>query len=69
MNTITADCITTARKTRDRKIFEDLFEAEKTAEKTAEKMFALRKTRRKNLLLGLSAEKSVFLPSETNFRG
>ena len=47
----------------DKKIPENLFRGRKGAEKTVESSFCARKTRRKIFLLGLSAGKSVFLPS------
>ena len=53
----------------DKKIPEDLFRGRKDAENTVEISFCARKSRRKIFLPGLSAEKSVFLPSEKIFRG
>jgi hypothetical protein len=55
----------------DEKIPENIFRGRKDDEKTVERSFCARKSRRKIFLPGpgLSAEKSVFLPSETIFRG
>ena len=68
MHFSTADCSTTFPKD-NKTIPESLFRGRKEAEKTVEVSFGARKTRRNIFLLDLSAEKSVFLPSDTIFRG